>query len=86
LFTTVQSIEPRINACSESQSQGLFLTCRGENVYFYAQYDTQNIIAGVVSINIEYNDKSSTWNGGSLYKAANLYLCWPHAQSKLPHF
>ncbi len=27
-----------------------------------------------------------TWNGGSLYVAANFCPCWPHAQSQLPYF
>jgi hypothetical protein len=27
-----------------------------------------------------------TWNDVSLYVAANLCPCWPHAQSQLPHF
>jgi hypothetical protein len=31
---TVQSIEARINASSNSTSHGLFLTYRGENIYF----------------------------------------------------
>jgi hypothetical protein len=33
--TTIQSLEPRMNACSFSPSCGLlFLTYRGENVFF----------------------------------------------------
>ncbi len=35
LFATVQSTEPRIKACSVSPSHGLFLTCRGENIFYY---------------------------------------------------
>jgi hypothetical protein len=34
VFATVQTIEPRINACSDSPSHGLFLTCREEDVFF----------------------------------------------------
>jgi hypothetical protein len=33
LFATVKSGKPRINPCSKSPSRGLFLTCRGENIF-----------------------------------------------------
>jgi hypothetical protein len=37
LLTKVPTIEPRINACSEPLSLGLFLTCMGEGIFsFYA--------------------------------------------------
>jgi hypothetical protein len=37
LFTTVPTIVPKINACSDSPSSGLFLTCMEEGIFsFYA--------------------------------------------------
>ncbi len=86
LFATVQSIEPRINACSDSPSPGLFLTYRGENVFLMHNMVHKTILYVWCLRVFNIRNNSLTLNGGLLYIAAYLCPCWPHAQSQLPHF
>ncbi len=37
-------------------------------------------------MNIYIRNNPLTWSGGSLYLAATLSPCWPHAWSELPQF
>jgi hypothetical protein len=86
LFTTVQSTEPRMNACSYSPPRGLFLTCE-EKMYFLAHYMVYKMLSHVWCLQI-YIIKNNplTWNGGSLYLVTNLCPCRPFAQSQLRNF
>ncbi len=85
LITTIQSIELRIRACLGSPSSGLYLTCRGENIFCFKTYtiaDTYTVlIACVVLMNVE---STLFWNGGSVYEEANTTLAGPMLRVNCP--
>ncbi len=82
------AVRPRINACSESLSHDLFFTCREENIFFYIKHSRH--MYDIICMCGVYKCRKYplTWNDGSLSKEMllNFHLCWPHAQSQLPHF
>jgi hypothetical protein len=90
LFAMVQSTEPRINTCP-FLSHGLFLTCRGENIFYFTNkisiINLFSCMHGIYKYLIYYLlTYLLTWNDSSLSVAANFRPCWHHAQSQLPHF
>ncbi len=71
MFAIIQSIEPRIYACSDFLSHGLFLNIQ------HSRYEHDiNYMYGVD----ECRKYPLTWNGGSLYEEANFHPCWPCAR------
>jgi hypothetical protein len=71
VFATVQTIEPRINACPDSLSHGLFLTCREEDVFLW-EYNTTSmymiLIACVLFIKVKNNPLTVPYHGGGRRK------------------
>ncbi len=83
MFTTVQSIKPRINTCSvisitwfifNLHLRKYILLYEQTRIVKYCIWSPQNLI----------KNNPHTWNCSSLHIVANFHPCWPHAQSPLP--
>jgi hypothetical protein len=86
LFTTMWTVEPRINLCFDSPTHGLcfdsltrdlFLTCTQGIFLFISDTHVLYIIYQTfrACMNLLYGKKPLTWNVGSLYMAANPHPC-----------
>ncbi len=75
-FATVQTIEPRINACFDPLARGLFLTCTERNILLFYTIQVHDILQyhmGNCSLYV-WKEKILTWNGSSLYEVANPHF------------
>ncbi len=80
---TVQSNEPRINACSVSLSHSLFLTCRGANLFLGLQYNKHVHYIHACVVFISTKIALVPWNSASLSEEL-LPLLVPCSKSTAP--